>query len=175
MTRDYVRALLRHRDREFMILHLMQLTGYHQVPLHIRKLSRTSSSYSLGMRIEMAIKFLTTTSTKLLYIIMYLGFSIFGLSTILLVFYICRYLVSGIGVSGYTSEIVSIWFFGGLTTLILGILSVYIAHILSETKRRPYAIVRHVHRAQAVGKRVPSADVCHAQTGVSRIPSEPRI
>lgn len=148
MTRDYVRALLRHRDREFMMIHLMQLTGFRQVPLSVRKLSRASGSYSPRMRVEMAIRFLTTTSTRLLYLILYLGLSIFGLSTAIIIYYIGRYLTSGVGVSGFTSEIVSIWFFGGLITLILGIFGIYIANILSETKRRPYAVVRHVYRAQ---------------------------
>jgi putative glycosyltransferase len=66
-----------------------------------------------------------------------------------IVYFISRYLMSGIGVDGFTSLIVSIWFFGGLTTLILGIIGIYVANILSETKRRPYTVVRQVHRAQS--------------------------
>jgi putative glycosyltransferase len=158
MSRDYVRGLLRHRDREFMMIHLMQLTGFRQVPLPVRKLSRASSSYSPRMRVEMAIKFLTTTSTRLLYLILYLGLSIFALSTALIIYYIGRYLASGVGVSGFTSEIVSIWFFGGLITLILGILGIYIANILSETKRRPYVVIRRVHRADNDAERAPAAN-----------------
>ena len=46
--------------------------------------------------------------------------------------------------------ITSIWFFGGLITLILGVHGVYIANILSETKRRPYTVVRRVHRTDDV-------------------------
>ena len=53
------------------------------------------------------------------------------------------------GVDGFTSEIVSIWFLGGLITLILGILGIYIAGIMAETKRRPYIIVRRVYRSSA--------------------------
>jgi putative glycosyltransferase len=152
MTREYVRALIRHRDREFMMTHLMTLTGFRQVPVSIRKLSHSPSSYSARMRVEMAIKFLTTTSTKLLYLILYLGIFIFGLSAAVIIYFVARYLTAGIGVDGFTSQIVSIWFFGGLLTLILGIIGIYIGNILAETKRRPYAIVRHVHRAQSAGK-----------------------
>jgi len=152
MSRDYVHALVRHRDREFMMIHLMQLTGFRQVPVPVRKLSRGSSTYSARMRIEMAIKFLTTTSTRLLYLILYAGLLIFGLSTAVIIYFISRYLASGVGVDGFTSEIVSIWFFGGLITLILGILGVYIANILAETKRRPYAVVRRVYRLHGAVK-----------------------
>jgi putative glycosyltransferase len=147
MTRDYVRALIRHRDREFLIATLFQVTGFRQVALPVRKLSHSPSTYSLRMRIEMAVKYLTTTSTKLLYFILYAGVAIFVLSLLTIVYYIARYLLSGIGVSGYTSLIVSIWFFGGLTTFILGVLGIYVANIISETKGRPYTVVRAVHRA----------------------------
>jgi putative glycosyltransferase len=146
MTRDYVRALVRHRDREFLMAQLWQLTGFRQVPFEIQKLSRSASTYSLRRRIEMAVKQITTTSTKLLYMILYLGIAICVLSLVAVVFYIFRYLYSGIGVDGFTSLIVSIWFFGGLTTLILGVLGIYLATIFSETKRRPYTVVRKVYR-----------------------------
>jgi putative glycosyltransferase len=146
MTRDYVHALVRHRDREFLIANLWQITGFRQIPLPIKKLSHSPSTYSLAMRIEMAVKYLTTTSTKLLYFVLYAGVAIFAVSLLTVIYYISRYLLSGIGVSGYTSLIVSIWFFGGLTTLILGIIGIYVANIISETKRRPYTIVRAVHR-----------------------------
>jgi putative glycosyltransferase len=148
MTRDYVRALIRHRDREFMLAHLFQLAGFRQVALPVRKLSHSPSTYTLRMRIEMAVKYLTTTSTKLLYLLLYAGVAIFALSLLTILFYTSRYLLSGVGVSGYTSLIVSIWFFGGLTTLILGVLAVFVANILSESKRRPYTVVRGVHRAK---------------------------
>jgi putative glycosyltransferase len=149
MTRDFVRALIRHRDREFVILHLMQFAGFRQVPVLIHKLSRSPSTYTTRMLIGMAVKFLTTTSTRLLYLILYVGILIFGMSTAVIIYYVSRYLASGVGVDGFTSQIVSIWFLGGLITLILGIQGIYIANISAETKRRPYAVVRRVHRARA--------------------------
>jgi putative glycosyltransferase len=157
MTSDYVRALVRHRDREFLIAHLWQVTGFRQVALSVRKLSHSPSTYTVGMRIEMAIKYLTTTSTKLLYFVLYAGIVIFALSLLTIFYFVSRYLLSGIGVDGYTSLIVSIWFFGGLTTLILGVLGIYVANIISETKRRPYTVVRQIHRspaAEAIGPNV---------------------
>jgi len=152
MSRDYVRALVRHRDREFMMIHLMQLTGFRQVSIPVHKLSRPTSTYSPLMRIDMAVKFLTTTSTRLLRLILYAGLLILAFSAAGIIYILSRYLTSGIGVTGFTSIIVSIWFFGGLITAILGVLGIYIANILSEVKRRPYAVVRCVHRTQATGE-----------------------
>jgi putative glycosyltransferase len=78
-------------------------------------------------------------------------------------FYLIRYAVHGIGVSGFTSIIISIWFFGGMTMLVLGLLSVYIANILSETKRRPYTIIRDIHRGGATGIEGHADDVATAE------------
>ena len=149
MSRDYVRALFRHRDREFLISHLWQVTGFRQQAVIVEKLSFSPSTYSLRHRVEMAVKHMTTTSTRLLYLVLYLGILIFGLSIGVILYFLGRYFTSGIGVDGFTSQIISIWFLGGLITLILGILGIYIANIMAETKRRPYTIVRRIYRPTA--------------------------
>ncbi len=146
MTRQYVEALLRHRDREFAISHLWEVTGFRQQSVALTKLSLSPSSYTLKRRIEMAIRDITTTSTRLLYLIFYTGLLIFGLSNCVVLYFLGRYFSSGIGVNGFTSIIISIWFLGGLITLILGVIGIYVANILAETKRRPYTIVRRVYR-----------------------------
>jgi len=156
MKREYVRTLIRHRDREFLIAHLWTVSGFKQVPQKIKKLALSPTTYSLRHRLEMAIKHVTTTSTKLLYCVLYAGICVWGLSIVTITYFLTRYLLSGIGVDGWTSLIVSVWFFGGLTTLILGVLGIYIANILSETKRRPYTTVRRVHRSEGIKR---SADV----------------
>lgn len=149
MTRDYVKALVRHRDREFVISHLWLTTGFRQQAIIVKKLSLSASTYSMRARIEMAIKHVTTTSTKLLYIVLYTGLLIFGLSAAIILYYLIRYFTSGIGVDGFTSQIVSIWFLGGLIILILGIVGIYLANIMSETKRRPYTVIRKIYRADS--------------------------
>jgi len=146
MTREYVSALVRHRDREFLIAHLWLEAGFRQQAIVVTKLSRSPSTYSLRQRIELAVKHVTTTSTRLLYLVLYTGLLIFGLSVGVILYYLFRYFTSGIGVDGFTSQIISIWFLGGLITLILGILGIYIANIMTETKRRPYTVVRRIHR-----------------------------
>ncbi len=151
MARDYVRALIRHRDREFFIAHLWLLTGFRQEPITIRKLSMSPTTYSVARRVEMLVKYVTTTSTKLLYLILYLGFVMACLSAAGVIFIVSRYLWTGVGTDGWTSLIVSVCFFGGLTILILGIIGIYVATIFSETKRRPYVVVRRIHRHPAAG------------------------
>jgi putative glycosyltransferase len=73
MKREYVRTLIRHRDREFLIAHLWAISGFKQVPQKIKKLALSPTTYSLRRRLEMGIKHVTTTSTKLLYYVLYTG------------------------------------------------------------------------------------------------------
>lgn len=156
MTRDYVRALVRHRDREFIMSQLWATTGFRQVAMPARKLSLSKSTYSFRRRIELAIKHVTTTSTKLLYLILYAGLLVSFWSAATMIYFVSRYMFNGVGTDGWTSLIVSVWFFGGLTTLILGILGIYVANVLSESKRRPYAVIRRVYRAAEPVEEAPS-------------------
>lgn len=147
MTAPYVKALVRHRDREFVISDLWAVTGFRQIPMTIAKLSNSPSTYSIWRRIDLAVKHLTTSSTRLLYLVFYAGLSIFVTSIGVVIYFLLRYLTNGIGVSGFASQIISLWFLGGLITLILGILGIYMAGIMAETKRRPYTVVRAIHRS----------------------------
>jgi putative glycosyltransferase len=146
MRRAYVEALVQHRDRAFQISELWLTTGFRQEPLEITKLSLSPTTYSLSKRLALAVRHVTTTSTRLLHLVFYLGLGICSLSALTAAFFVARYLSSGVGVDGWTSIFVSVWFFGGVTVLILGILGLYIANILAETKQRPYTVIRAIHR-----------------------------
>lgn len=148
MKAAYVKALVRHRDREFVMSDLWAVTGFRQAPMIVEKLATSPSTYSIWKRIDLAVKHLTTSSTRLLYMVFYTGLLIFLTSICVVIYFLLRYVTNGIGVSGFTSQIISLWFLGGLITLILGILGIYMASILAETKRRPYTIVRSIYRAR---------------------------
>lgn len=145
MTRDYVNALLEHRDREFLISQLWASSGFRQVGIPATKHVSSTSTYSFRMRVEYFVKHLTTSSTKLLYMIFYLGLALTVAAGALIVYFILLYAFARIPVNGFTSIIVSIWFFGALSTVILGIQGIYVANILSESKRRPLTVVRKVY------------------------------
>jgi len=51
-----------------------------------------------------------------------------------------------IGVPGWASIMVSIWFLGGLIIFCVGLIGMYLAKIFTEVKRRPYTIVRAEYR-----------------------------
>ena len=54
-------------------------------------------------------------------------------------------LTGDIGVPGWASIMVSIWFLGGVTIFCVGVLGIYLAKVFTETKNRPYTIVRRIY------------------------------
>lgn len=155
MRRAYVRALTAHEDRSFVIAHLWGITGFRQAPMEIDKLALSPTTYSIRHRAQMAVQHITTTSTRILYAIFGLGLATSVLAALMMIFYLIRYLSHGIGVDGWTSIFISVWFFGGLIVLSLGIMSVYLANIYMEVKRRPYTHSRAVYRVD--GRETPPA------------------
>jgi putative glycosyltransferase len=146
MRRAYVDALVAHQDRAFVIAELWLATGFRQTSLEVRKLALSPTTYSVGRRLRMAIEHITTTSTRLLYLIFYMGLGISLLAALAMAWLLLRYLLHGVAADGWASLFVSVWFLGGVTVLILAVIGLYVANILVETKRRPYTVVRAVHR-----------------------------
>jgi len=44
---------------------------------------------------------------------------------------------------------VSIWFLGGVTIFCVGVLGIYLAKVFTETKDRPYTIIRHIYGVES--------------------------
>ena len=148
MTRQYVRSLLRHRERKTAIGGLWALTGYRQTGLPVVKGFRGTTSYSPIRRFAMAIDGLTSFSEKPLIMVFVLGLTIFALSSVGALLLVIRRL-TGTLLSGWASLIVSVWMLGGLSIACMGILGLYVARVFIETKRRPYSIIRRVHQHPA--------------------------
>ena len=142
MTRRYVRALVQHMDREICLAGLWVITGFDQRALEVVKGSRPGSSYSLRARASALVNAVTSFSNRPLIYIFHAGICVMLLSIVAAVFLVYKYYTSGIGVPGWASIMVSIWFLGGLTIFCVGVIGVYLAKIFIEIKHRPSTIVR---------------------------------
>jgi putative glycosyltransferase len=143
MSARYVRALTAHRDREICLAGLWQITGFEQRPLPVTKRSRNVSSYSVRRRISALVNAITSFSNRPLIYIFHLGSLIMLVSLAAGSVLIYEALRGHVGVPGWASIAVSIWFLGGLTIFCVGVLGVYLAKVFTETKDRPYTVVRH--------------------------------
>lgn len=146
MTRQYVRALLKHNESEVFLAGLWQITGFRQVPIAAQKGSKGYTTYTLGRKLSLLTDSITSFSNRPLKSIFFTGTAISLVAGLYIVYLFVATMIYGIHVDGWTSLIVSVWFLGGLTILFLGVIGVYLSKIFAETKRRPRSIVRYVYR-----------------------------
>lgn len=146
MSRQYVRALLRHNESEVFLAGLWQITGFRQVPVKTQKGSKGYTTYTLTRKLALLTDSITSFSNRPLKSIFFTGTAISLVAGVYIIYLFIAAIIYGIRVDGWTSLIVSVWFLGGLTILFLGVIGVYLSKIFAETKRRPRSIVRQVYR-----------------------------
>lgn len=144
MTRDYVQALVRHKEHKTAIGGLMVITGFRQAGFEFKKGCRTNTSYSFRHRLFALMDSVTSFSEMPLFIVFFLGLVVLFVSAIIACLLIVKKLTGEV-LSGWVSTLVSVWFLGGLAIFSVGVVGLYISRIFIETKDRPYAIVRKIH------------------------------
>ena len=155
MTARYVAQLIRHRDRAVCLAALWVITGFKQIPVTVDKKSRRTSAYGFPDRVAVLVNAVTSFSSRPLVFIFYLGCAIMAAAAIAATLLIWRVLFHNVGVAGYPSLIISVWFLGGITIFCLGVIGIYLSKIFMETKDRPYSIVRAYYPESAgLGTRV---------------------
>jgi putative glycosyltransferase len=142
MTSRYVRALVSHRDQEVCLAGRWVITGFDQRPTVVRKRSRGGSTYTIRRRISVLVNAITSFSNRPLVYIFQIGIGVMVLSILAGALLLYQSLSGRVGVPGWASIMVSIWFLGGLTIFCVGVIGVYLAKVFTETKQRPYTVVR---------------------------------
>jgi putative glycosyltransferase len=145
MSRNYVHGLLEHEEVDALLSGLWANTGFKQVPLEVEKVYKGNSTYNLRRQLKLIVRSITSFSGKPLVYIFYLGviISLFAFAAIL--WFIYRKLFNHIGVGGWTSLFVSLWFIGGLLMLSIGVVGIYIERIFRQVKQRPRTIVKKIY------------------------------
>lgn len=146
MSRRYVNALLAHEEREVFIAGLWLITGFAQHAQVVEKHDLSPTTYTLGRKIAQFVNSVTSFSNAPLVWIFYVGLVISLIAGSYSAYVVFHWLFLARPPSGWTSLVASVWLLGGLIILFLGVLGVYMSKIFSESKHRPYTIVRHVYR-----------------------------
>jgi len=149
MTRRYVDALVQHRDQEVSLAGLCTITGFEQQPLMVDKGTRGDTSYGLRRRISAFVTAITSFSNRPLLYIFQLGVGVILLSIVAGIVLMYQSMTGRIGVPGWASIMVSIWFLGGVMIFCVGVLGIYLAKVFTETKDRPYTIIRRIYGAES--------------------------
>ena len=98
------------------------------------------SKYPLKKMLAFAFEGITSLSTKPIKLITGIGFIIFAVSIVMVIYNIIRFFM-GATVPGWTSLAVSIWALGGVQLISIGLIGEYIGKIYLESKHRPRYII----------------------------------
>jgi len=146
MTQRYTRNLVQYRERELNFSVLTELVGFKKKPVQVQKSSTSPSTYSVAKKFAVLVNTVTSSTNQPLWIIFYLGLTITLVSSIFVVKLLIDRGLYGVGLAGWTSVIVAIFFFGGLIIFMLGIIGIYLSKIFVESKNRPYVVIRKIYR-----------------------------
>lgn len=114
--------------------------GYYPVMKDAR--AEGSSGYTWSKLIAFAFDNIIAFSNKPLRMALRLGFYIVGLSIMLALFYLIRYLAGGIAVGGFTTLIISLWLIAGVLISLIGMVGIYLGRVFDKVKNRPVFIVK---------------------------------
>lgn len=144
MTTSYKQALIEYKESEIFIGGLWAHVGYNQKSLIVNKGSHSETTYTLRRKLSLLVNSITSFSSKPLIYIFYVGLITTAISLTFIAKLILDKIVFGFAFEGWTSLIVSVWFFGGLIILLLGIIGIYLSKIFIEVKQRPYTLVKKI-------------------------------
>jgi putative glycosyltransferase len=146
MTRRYVDALTSHEEREVFMAGLWHITGFKQCPVAVKKHSTSETTYTLRRKMSLLVNSVTAFSNAPLVGIFYMGVTMFLIASACTLYLLVNWLFLSRPLSGWTSVMASIWLLGGMVISFIGIVGIYLSKIYSETKRRPYTIIRQIYQ-----------------------------
>jgi putative glycosyltransferase len=149
MRRSYVDSLLLHGETQLVIGGLWVITGYRQLGVSVVKSRKGTTTYPFLRSWQIFLDSVTNFSAIPLVAIFYLGTLISCASALFAVWLLLRWALGGVGVAGWVSVMLSVWFLGGLAILFIGVVGLYLSKIFVETKNRPLTIVRAIHQSSA--------------------------
>lgn len=142
MSRRVLEHLREFNEVNLFLRGIIPLIGFESTNVYYERHERYAgeSKYPLKKMLAFAFDGITSFSVTPIRLITTLGFSMFIISFIMLV-YVLYQRVFGYTVSGWPSLMISIWFIGGIQLIALGLIGEYIGKIYKEVKRRPRYIV----------------------------------
>lgn len=142
MSRRAVQELLKFQEVNLFLRGIVPLIGFKSDSVYYERKERFAgeSKYPLKKMLTFAMDGITSFSIRPIRMITSLGFFIFIVSLIMLVYSLIRHYTGHTNV-GWSSMFVSIWAIGGLQILSIGVIGEYIGKIYMETKKRPKFII----------------------------------
>ena len=145
MSKRALEGLEQFREVNLFLRGIVPMIGYRTDVVEDERGERFAgeSKYPLKKMLSFAMEGVTSLSVKPLRMITGLGFLIFLVSLVMIVYNLARWAM-GATVTGWASLACSLWALGGLILLAMGVVGEYVGKIYLETKGRPRFLIRQV-------------------------------
>lgn len=145
MSKRALQGLEQFDEVNLFLRGIVKLIGYKSDVVYYKRSSRFAgeSKYPLKKMLNFACDGITSFSVKPIRLVTALGFIIFVVSLIMLIYFFIIKLL-GRTETGWTSLVGSIWLLSGIQLLSLGIIGEYIGKIYKEVKARPRYIIEQI-------------------------------
>ena len=143
IDKQVTQTLKNSKEHDVFLRGMIQWIGYKQATINYKAQKRFAgkSKYTFSKMMRLALDGITSFSVKPLYSAIYLGF-VFAFLSFLYLPYVLYSYYTGHVVSGWSSMLITVAFFGGLNLIIMGVLGIYIGKILIQNKERPLYIIQ---------------------------------
>lgn len=150
MSKRALEGLAQFKEVNLFLRGLVPMVGFKSDVVYYDRGERFAgeSKYPLRKMLSLALEGITSLSIKPMRMITLLGIVIFAASVIMLIYFLIRHWVGGT-VVGWTSMVVSIWAFGGLQLLAIGVVGEYVGKAYIEAKGRPRYLIEAVLHDEA--------------------------
>lgn len=143
--RKVINAYCSMRESHRAYVAYIKWLGFRQTSIDVDHNERHEgkSSYNFKKRMKMAMEILVSQSDKVLRFTVLLGFIITLLSVLGAIALIIAYFLFNM-LSGWTSTIVVLCFFGGIIEMSIGLVGIYVGNIFMQSKARPLYVIRSI-------------------------------
>jgi glycosyltransferase involved in cell wall biosynthesis len=143
IDRSVANVLTSLNENGLFIRGLVKWLGFKQFAIHYQCEARFSgkSKYNLKKMVKFAVQGITAFSVRPLYMATGIGL-FFSVVAVLYIPYILISYFTGHVVSGWTSILATVVFFGGIQLMVLGIIGMYLGKLFMQSKQRPNYIIR---------------------------------
>ena len=145
MSRRALDGLAQFTEVNLFLRGIVPMIGYRTDVVEYRRGERFAgeSKYPLSKMLAFALEGVTSLSVRPLRMITGLGFLVFFVSLVMIVYTVVRW-ATGNTVTGWASLACSVWLIGGLILLSLGVIGEYMGKLYLESKGRPRFLIREV-------------------------------
>ena len=142
MSKRALEGLAQFKEVNLFLRGIVPMIGYRTDTVTYERSERFAgeSKYPFKKMVAFAMEGITSLSVKPIRLITGLGFVVFMVSIIMLIYIFVRFCM-GATVAGWASVAVSVWAIGGLMLLSIGVVGEYIGKIYLESKARPRFII----------------------------------